>query len=385
MALKKLIARSLAKPLRRSQKSILLLGPRQTGKSTLLKNLQPDLMVNLANEREYLKCSSDPEYLESLIKENRPQLVFIDEVQRIPSLLNTLQDIIDNWESPPKFLLSGSSARKLKRGQANLLPGRMFVFELGGVTAQELKYQLNVQRALKYGFLPENYLSQNSGDIEKNLDMYSANYLSEEIKAEALTRNIEGFARFLNEIAIRAAQVLDYSKVAIQAKVSRTSSLRFYEILEDTFIAQRIFSHAVEGVDTIQHPKLYFFDVGVLNGVLNNFTVSGDRVGLLFEHLVYNQIRNSALAADKKVDIKFFRTRHGLEVDFVIKLGAQKIALEVKAGPVQRSDIQPLMKLKSYDPSMTGLFVVSLKEPRKRKIEDVVICELNSFLQTIGL
>lgn len=385
MKSKVIIDRSLAQVIKKSKKSVLLIGPRQTGKSTLINTLKPDLTINLANEREFLRYSTDVGYLESIISEKKPRTVFIDEIQRIPNLLNTLQDIIDNWPEAPKFYLSGSSARKLKRGQANLLPGRLFSYEIAGLTSKELGYNLNLKHSLKFGFLPENYLNKDQEDVEKNLDMYSANYLAEEIKAEAATRNIQGFARFLNECAKRSSQVLDYSKVATQAKVSRTSSLRFYEILEDTLIAQRIPAYEIEGVDTIKHPKLYFFDVGVLNGILNNFSTSLDRLGMLFEQLVYNQIRNSAFAADKKIEISFFRTRHGLEVDFVVALGSRKIAIEVKAGHVSSADCQPLMTLQSYDKSIQELYVIGLKETEKRKIKDVVICNINTFLQTMRL
>lgn len=382
---KKFLDRLLISDLKNSKKSVLLLGPRQTGKSTLIKSLKPEITINLANEREFLRYSTDIGYLESLLKESHPKTVFIDEIQRIPNLLNTLQDIIDNWSSPPKFYLSGSSARKFKRGQANLLPGRIYSFQLSGFSYQELGYKINLKRSLQYGFLPENYLSTNDRETEKNLDMYSANYLSEEIKAEAAARNIQGFARFLNECAVRSGQVIDYSKIATQAKVSRTSSLRFYEILEDTLIAERINSYSIEGVDTIKHPKLYFFDVGVLNGMLNNFSISTDRIGNLFEHLVYNQIRNSALALDKKTTIKFFRTRHGLEVDFIVEIGRKKYAIEVKSGQITAGDCQPLQSLKTYDPSIENLFIVGLKETEKRKIKDVTICGITQLLKSLGL
>lgn len=379
------INRLISSDLKKSTKSVLLLGPRQTGKSTLIKSLAPEISINLANEREFLRYSTDIGYLESLLNESHPKSVFIDEIQRIPNLLNTLQDIIDNWTNAPKFYLSGSSARKLKRGQANLLPGRIFSFQLSGFSAQELNYKINLKRSLQYGFLPENYLNTNDKETEKNLDMYSANYLAEEIKAEAVARNIQGFARFLNECAVRSGQVIDYSKIAIQAKVSRTSSLRFYEILEDTLVAERLNSYSVEGVDTIRHPKLYFFDVGVLNGILNNFSISADRIGNLFEHLIYSQIRNSALALDKKVRIYFFRTRHGLEVDFLVEIGRKKYAIEVKSGQITDSDCQPLLTFKSYDASIDELFIVGLKETDKRKIKNVTICGITQLLKALGL
>lgn len=382
-SLKTSIVRSLSATIKKSKKSILLLGPRQTGKSTLIKNLMPSLSINLANEKEFLRYSSDPGLLESILNQNQVRTVFIDEIQRVPSLLNTIQDIVDNWDAPPQFYLTGSSARKLKRGQANLLPGRLFLFELSGFCAAEFDFKLNVNKSLKYGFLPENYLNSDTSEIEKNLDMYAANYLAEEIKAEALTRNIEGFARFLNECASRSTQVLDYTKVAQQARVSRTSSLRFYEILEDTLIAQRIYSYEIDGIDTIKHPKLYFFDVGVVNGILDNFEASSDRVGMLFENLVYNQIRNSALALDRKIKINYFRTRHGLEVDFIVEYNKQKIAIEVKSGQVSSEDVSGLELLKKYDKKITNFYCISLKEKEPRKVKDITICNLNDFLKMI--
>lgn len=375
----------LRTPLLKSKKSILLIGPRQTGKSTLIKTLDPDYILNLANQRDYLHHSTDPSLLESIIREQRPQSVFIDEIQRLPSLLNTIQDIIDNWSIKPKFYLTGSNARKLKRGQANLLPGRIFAYEMAGLSAQELSYKIQIKKALSFGFLPENYLSLSSRDAKKNLETYAATYLTEEIRTEAATRNIEGFARFLNQCALWASKTLDYTKLAQQAKVSRTSSLRFYELLEDTLIAQRIFPYQIDNVDTIKHPKLYFFDVGVLNGLLSNFNPSADRLGMLFEQLTYNQIRNSAFARDEKVEISYFRTRHGLEVDFIIHWANKKIAVEVKSGSITRSDISGLIALKKYDPSIKNLFAIGLNETSPRKLDSVTICGLNEFLKLNGL
>ncbi len=381
--IKVLLPRKIALPISKSKKSILLIGPRQTGKSTLIKQLKPDLSINLANQREYLNHSTDASYLESLLNQYNPKTVLIDEIQRLPSLLNTIQDILDNWTVKPKFYLTGSSARKLKRGQANLLPGRVYAYELSGLAACELDYQLNVKKALQSGFLPENYLCTQAKEFQKNLETYSATYLTEEIQIEAATRNIEGFARFLNQCANWAGHILDYSKIAQQAKVSRSTSLRFYELLEDTLIAHRVFSYQVENVDTVKHPKLYFFDTGVLNGLLFNFQASGDRVGLLFEHAVHNQIRNSALAHDLRVRIYFFRSRHGLEVDFVIDFGNKKIAVEVKAGQVSQSDVKSLLALQKHDPSINKLYAVGLNETIPRKIKSVTVCGLNEFLKFI--
>lgn len=381
-----MITRLLAQPILRSPKSVLLLGPRQTGKSTLLASAKPDLIINLAREEEFLRYSADVDLFSSQIGREGVRQVFVDEIQRIPSLLNTIQAIIDEsrGKRPVRFLLSGSSARKLRRGQANLLPGRIFSFEVGGVCAKELGYQVDTPRALKYGFLPEPFLERDTGVCEKLLSSYSATYLKEEIQAEALSRNIQGFARFLLTLASFSGQIIDFSKLANKAKVSRTSSIRFVEILEDTLIAQRLscFDEAKDA-DTIKHPKLYFFDIGVLNGLLNNFTASADRNGMLFEHLIYSQIRNSALAHDVPIDIQFFRTRHGLEVDFVVTLKQRVWAIEAKFGEAADHDLSGLKAFREYYPDVYQCVLVASRE-KYRKKNGVLICNWLDLLREMG-
>jgi predicted AAA+ superfamily ATPase len=154
-------------------------------------------------------------------------------------------------------------------------------------------------------------------------------------------------------LAAHSGHILDFSKISAKAKVSRSSCTRCVEILEDTLIAQRvsIFDEATNA-NVIQHPKLYFFDVGVLNGLLNNFTVSEDRKGLLFEHLLCSQIRNSATAKDLPCEITYFRTRHGIEVDFIVKLKGKVWAIEVKTGDVAATDLKGL---KAFEIKQTSI------------------------------
>lgn len=377
------VIRALELILLKSKKSILLLGPRQTGKSTLLKRLKPDLMINLSSESEFLKYSSDPELFESVILGKNYKTVFIDEIQRLPNLLNSIQAIVDDVKI--KFYLSGSSARKLRRGHANLLPGRIFTYTLGGLTAKELNYKMDLKRALTVGVLPEPYLEKDKATAVKLLESYSATYLKEEIQAEALVRNIQGFARFLNAMANVSGKILDFSKVATKAKVSRTNVVRFVEILEDTLVAYRvpIFEETLTA-DTIKHSKIYFFDVGVLNGLLGNFTVSDDRIGSLFEHFIFNQIKNSISASDEKAEIYFFRTRSGVEVDFIIKLKGKVWAIEVKAGSIAKSDLGGLKAFREYYPEVHRCIAVSPKEIF-RELDQILICDWVTLLKELGL
>ena len=191
--------------IKNSPKSVLLLGPRQTGKSTLMRQLNVDLNINLMKESTYLEFAANPNRLEELMAGTKPSSVLIDEIQRLPSLLNTIQTLIDESDTPAKFYMTGSSARKLKRGAANLLPGRLITYCMGPLSAGELNYQID-NESLAYGTLPEVQFMQSSVLKEKLLTSYTGTYLKEEIQAEALTKNIEGFARFLFVIAAGATR-----------------------------------------------------------------------------------------------------------------------------------------------------------------------------------
>jgi uncharacterized protein len=378
------IVRLLTDRLRTSSKSILLLGPRQVGKSTLIQELKPDLSINLNDEKTYLDFASNHDELRQLLGAGPYKTVFIDEIQRLPSLLNTIQVILDAKGNRTKFYLTGSSARKLKRGHANLLPGRIFAYHLGPLCSAELNYDIDTAKALKLGCLPEPYLQSNEDEAEKLLSTYAGVYLKEEIQAEALTRNLEGFSRFINVAAESSGQILDFSKIAKQAKIERKICSRFYEILEDTLIAQKLEVYEKTQADIKKRPKFYFFDTGVLNGLLGNFTVSNDRKGLLFEHLVINQISASAKAWDKNVKLSYFRTRSGFEVDLIVETAGKTYAIEIKSGTVDSGDAQRLERFLEYKKDLSGLYLVCLKTPNK-KIGKVKVCELSELIKDLGL
>lgn len=327
-----MIPRHLARSLQRSKKSVLLLGPRQTGKSTLIQSLHPVLTINLAHEPTYLQFARNPAELEERLAADVFRTVFIDEIQRLPSILNTIQALLDEGRPPVKYYLTGSSARKLKRGGANLLPGRLHTYHLGPLVASELAYRMDTARALETGTLPGIWTEPDARERRKTLQTYAATYLKEEIQAEALTRNIEGFSRFLFVVAAEAGKFLDLSKLASDAGIPRQSALRFFEILEDTLVVRRCEAFRKSARRRlVQRPRFFFFDTGVLNGLLNNFIASADRLGGLFEHLVFNQLLDSAAARDRDVRVSSYRTEHGAEVDFIVEDGRTTLAVEVKA------------------------------------------------------
>ena len=324
--------RNLSKILEKSKKSCLLLGPRQAGKSTLMQSLGPDLTINLMHDPTFVQFSRNPSELEERLGPRNSGTVLIDEIQRLPSLLNTLQVLIDGPYRGVRFLLTGSSARKFRRGSANLLPGRLHTYYLGALASSEVSGGLDSRRALAYGTLPGIYSELDDQDRAKTLRSYASTYLREEVQAEALTKNIEGFSRFLFLAAATSGQFLDLNKLSSEAAVPRQTASRFFEILEDTLIVARVPAFAKsERKRLVQHPRYFFFDTGVLGGLLDNFNVSTDRIGQYFENLVFNQLQCTAWSYDEPIRISSYRTAAGAEVDFIVEVRGRVWAIEVKA------------------------------------------------------
>jgi predicted AAA+ superfamily ATPase len=378
-----MIRRSLLPELQKQKKSILLLGPRQVGKSTLLKELKPQLIINLAREVEFMAHSSHPGLIEEMVDESKSQVVMpvvmVDEVQRIPSILNTIQALID--EKKIRFLISGSSARKLKRGQANLLPGRLIAYSMGGLSALELEGKLDLKKSMLYGFLPEVFLETDLAVRQDILTTYAGTYLKEEVQAELLVRNILGFSRFLKAFSDYSGRILDLSKVSSKAKVSRTGASRFLEILEETLLVIRCESFEIEGVDTVAHPRIYFFDPGVFNGLINGFSLSTDRIGLLFEHAVVAQLQNSAAATHSVIEFAYFRTRSGVEVDFIIRTQSKTWAIEAKASDPAPEDFKSLEKFRSHYPQVDELVIVIPDGPSRKTRSGVLVLSLSTLME----
>ncbi len=346
------IDRRLASILGKSKKSILLLGPRQTGKSTLIQSLGPSLTINFADEKTYLDFARNPSEIRERLEGKNHKTVFIDEIQRLPSLLNTLQEMIDSNRFSIRFYLTGSSAAKLKRGKANLLPGRIHTYQLGPLCCGELSFNMDTKQAMETGTLPAVYLESSKEERMKTLRSYGATYLKEEIQIEALTRNIEGFSRFLFIVAQSAGHFLDLSKLASEAQISRQSAIRYFEILEETLIVNRCHSFSnIERKRLVQHPKFYFFDTGVLNALRGGFEATDDRKGGLFEHLFFNQLIASASSLDREICVSSYRTEHGAEVDFIVEWKKEIWAVELKASThVGKNDLRGLMNFSRFYP-----------------------------------
>jgi uncharacterized protein len=320
--------------LARSRKHLLLLGARQVGKSTLARSLGPNVIINLADEASFLAYGKDPGRLGRELRSiKKPALVLIDEVQRIPALLNSVQALLDEG-SRHRFLLTGSSARKLKRGGANLLPGRIVLEHLDPLTIWELGEAFDLDRALRLGGLPGVYADHEAA--EDVLETYAAVYLREEIQAEALIRNVGTYARFLDLAAASSGEWINYSKIASDAEIPKETVRRFFQILEDTLLCFRIppFSPAASGRRVSQRDRILLFDVGVRNALLgvHRSAPSPTDKGHLFEHWFVLQCLAFIRAHRLPWKAFAYRTDAGAEVDLVLDLGPRVLAIECKLG-----------------------------------------------------
>jgi predicted AAA+ superfamily ATPase len=320
--------------LARSTKSVLLLGARQVGKSTLTRSLGPSFIVNLADEASFLEYGKDPGRLgRELRSVKKPAIVLIDEIQRLPGLLNSVQAVMDEG-SPHRFLLTGSSARKLKRGGANLLPGRIVLEHLDPLTIWELGDAFDLERALRVGGLPGVYLDDHTA--EDVLETYAAVYLREEIQAEALIRSIGTYARFLDLAATSSGDWINYSKIASDAEIPKETVRRFFQILEDTLLCFRIppFSPKSSGRRVSQRDRVVLFDVGVRNALLGVHRSSPPATdkGRLFEQWFVLQCLAFIRAHRLPWKVFGYRTDAGAEVDLVIDTGPRILAIECKLG-----------------------------------------------------
>jgi len=323
------------------KKSLILLGPRQTGKSSLVKLVFPQATyINLAKSQIYREYVARPELLgQRFTRSNVP--IIIDEAQRIPELFNEVQVMLD--ENPQlRVILTGSSARKLRRNHVNLLPGRVWNVRLFPLVSQELG-EPAIERRICSGSLP-GILGQE--DFKKELLNYVGNYLEEEIRQEAVTRNIANFARFLEVAALANGELISYRNISNDAGIKESTVRQYFEILSDTLIAHIVppFSHT-KSRKAVATPKFYFFDWGVVNALLNRFSIDekSDLFGRALEHLIYQELTAYLSYHDIREPLTFWRTHSQFEVDFLV---GTTLAIEVKATTLaQKRDERGLVAL----------------------------------------
>jgi len=361
------------------KKSVLLLGPRQTGKSTLLQSLRPDLSINFAHEDVYHDHLKNPSLLAlktRALPERARKIVLLDEIQRIPSILNTVQALQDE-DKNLRFLLSGSSARKLSRGRANLLPGRILFEKLYPLTYAEIVnsgLEFDLERSLKVGLLPEIYLEKEIG--AGILSSYAEIYLREEIQAEALVKDVGAYARFLDLSAELSGQFINYAKLASDSEINKDTIRNYFDILEETLLIHRIpvFDRVASARKARQKDKFYFFDIGVRNALLKklNSHFTDTEKGPLFEHLVFQNLKAMLDYRKSDFEIKTYRDDRNLEVDFILENSSDLILIEVKYQKKFRND---------FDDNLDEFSSIV---KTKKKIRKFVVYAGKDALQTPG-
>ena len=353
------------------EKSFFLWGPRQTGKTTLLKAIYPDaIRIDLLKTDELMRYLRRPALLrEEAVLQPPRRLIVIDEIQKAPALLDEVHFLIE--EEKRVFGLCGSSARKVRRGHANLLGGRAIRYEMLGLIAQELGQDFSIERFVNTGPLPNHY---DADDPRLLIRSYVEDYLREEILQEGLTRNLPVFSDFLRVAAIGDTEVLNMSNIARESGVAISTVRDYYGILTDTLMGAFLPAFTLRPKRrTIQAPKFYFRDLGVVNHLAKRGMIEpgSELFGKAFENWLFHELSVHSRYSEKFYDLSYWRLSSGIEVDFV--LGSGEIAIEAKGKTlVTAVDTRGLLEFKKEYPSVRQLMVVSL-EKKMRKTEDGVL------------
>ena len=375
--------RSLVLPQPGSE-TFFLWGPRQAGKSTLLRGCYPDAYwVDLLKSEVFRRYLDHPEYLRQELAAAPPagRQIVIDEVQKVPALLDEVHWLIEN--SGLHFALCGSSARKVRRGAANLLGGRAVRYELRGLTAGELGAAFDLSRMLNHGYLPRIYQAARPRRL---LDAYIADYLREEVAAEGLVRNLPAFSGFLDAAALSDGEMVNFSNIARECGVSSPTAKAYFEILNDTLLGRWLTAYRRRRKRrVIGAPKFYFADVGVVNRLIRRgeLTPGSPLYGKAFENWVFHELSAGIEYQEWDLELTYWRLPSGIEVDFV--LGNMEIAVEAKASArITRDHLRGLRTLVEEHPGVGRRIVVCL-EPRARRTDDGIdILPAADFVGRLG-
>ena len=339
-----------------NKKSFFLFGPRATGKSFLISQQLGNTAVvfNLLNNDTFLQLNQHPHALEKLAEAHGEfQYIVLDEVQKIPILLDEVHRLIEerHW----RFLLTGSSARKLKRANVNLLAGRAWEARLFPLTSREIP-DFNLARYLQVGGLPVVYAGE---EPEEELTAYVSTYLAQEIQVEAAVRNLPAFARFLSFAAMTNGDILNFTKMSSDVGVSASTIREYYQILEDTFLGFMLPAYTkVSKRKAHSTGKFYFFDLGVSHTLagITAFSEHTDTYGKAFEHFIALEIRAYLSYKRLRLPLTYWQSMSGYEVDIII---GDKVAIEVKSSCEIRDRHFKTLRLFSEEQSVEKYYLVS--------------------------
>jgi uncharacterized protein len=366
-----------------ARQSAFLWGPRKTGKSSYLKKRFPNsILYDFLRTELFIELSKNPALLrQQLLAQEGHFLdlpIILDEVQKVPQILDEVHALIE--DKGLQFILCGSSARKLKRGKANLLGGRAWRYEMFPLVTAELE-EIDLLRALNHGMIPAHYLQEDAG---KALKAYVQDYLKEEVFDEGLTRNIPAFSRFFDAMGYSHGELTNYANIARDCGVDAKTVKEYYQILVDTLLGRMIepFKKRQDRGVISRAPKFYLFDVGVAGAITRRRLTEtrGELFGKAFEHFIFMEIAAYNSYSELDFDIRYWRTKSGLEVDFV--LGRGEVAIEVKGtSRVDNRDLRPLRTFaETYSPNKA--FVVC-NERTQRVLGDIKIVPYQQFLQAL--
>jgi predicted AAA+ superfamily ATPase len=374
------IKRLLSLP-KQGKETFFLWGARQTGKSTLLRSDYPGVTwIDLLKAETFRRYSTNPEYLREELEQSGEKFVVIDEIQKVPALLDEVQWLHENRSI--QFALCGSSARKLKRGHGNLLGGRGARFELFGLSAKELGKDFDIHRMLNHGTLPRIYLSESPRRL---LNAYVAEYLKEEVMAEGLVRHLPPFSNFLNAAALSDTEQVNYSNIARELGVSRETVSGYFEILEDTLIGYLLPSYRKRPKRrVVSADKFYFSDVGVANFLARRGEVvpGSELYGKAFENWVLHELRCYDSYKERFAGFSYWRLSSGIEVDFIIN--DLECAIECKSSAsVHDKHLKGLRELTKEHPSVKRRILLSQEPLPRRTADGIEILNIPSFLEEL--
>jgi predicted AAA+ superfamily ATPase len=366
----------------RPPQTFFLWGPRQTGKSSLLREAFPDATwIDLLRTDDFVRYRTRPALLrEELLEAPRSRIVVIDEVQKAPALLDEVHWLIENRRL--SFALCGSSTRRVKRGHANLLGGRALRYELLGLVSEEIGQEFDVVRAVNHGFLPRHYLSDRPGAL---LRSYVDDYLKEEIAAEGLVRNLPAFAGFLAAAALSDGELVNYANIARECGVSGPTVREHFQILVDTLLGRFLPAYTRRPKRrVIQAPKFYFADVGVVNHLARRGRLApgSELFGKAFESWVHHELQAYRAYHDFGFELAFWRVASGIEVDFIVD--DVRVAIEAKASAqVNDGHLKGLREIAREHPRVKRRILVSLDLRARRTQDGIEILPAREFAKRL--
>ncbi len=356
-----------------------LWGPRKVGKTTFLRQGFPHAVwYDLLNTELKTELLLRPAKLREEVLAGGPPLVILDEVQKVPAILDEVHWCLENTAT--KFILCGSSARKLRHGAANLLGGRAWRYELFPLTTRELRNP-DLNRILNHGLIPKHYLEPKP---EKSLKSYVLDYLEEEIRSEALTRNLPAFARFLDAVALTHGQLLNYANVARDCGVDSKTVREYYQILEDTLLGHTLPPwRKTKNRRLIETAKFYLFDVGLVRALTGMRLIQQgtEEFGRFFEHFFIEEIRAYLSYRGKEMPLSFWRTSTQLEVDLIV--GQLDLAVEFKTSAKIEGHAAKGLRALMEDQPVKKSMIVCLEKTARQLSGGILVLPWAEFCQRL--